>query len=572
MTFQWPWLLLALPVVLAVALWALFRPSRQVAIVGSLRLWQQAFEALGSHARRRTRRLTLTWLLLLLGSIAAAFAAAGAIYQSSPSGRLIAVAPVLSAEVVTDDGAAKMRQAVGRLLDRLTPNDRVQLLLPQAFGGPTTPLTPAQARDRLATLTPLAITADKLAPAPPPDAQHVYYFLPAGAVIPTGPRVSVIQIPVSPPAVAVETFAAAPMGPDTVQAFASLSAPAGKAVTANIALTAIAPDGRAEILWQGPLTITPGRPTPLVKDLPSRAALALEIQDQQGPFAAFLARRKAGIQKVAMIGPDQPAIRKYVGIDPSLQLVASTDQADLVIANQIAPPRGKPALVINPPQAPQGWRQGPQQGPLVLNAIDVAADDPVMRKVRLGQVAVRRVHPWIPGGDVNQNVLAARQGDALILRTPGDQATATAPRQIFVAFDLDAQNTNFAMTDSFVIFLSNATQWLGRSQAAPQAFDSLTPLQAGHAADWKPLTPAAAKHTGPLPWPGLYTDPAGDLHAVSLPAANARWTKAAQSPDQAVAALSLPPQRPLSKSTALWPALLAAAMLLWISGWALRNR
>ena len=99
MTFLWPWSLLAGALVMVAALWALHRPWRRVAVVGSLALWEKAVGALGRQERRRSRRVSLSWLCLLAGALAAVLAAANPTWFSSSPARRIMIVPVASAEL-----------------------------------------------------------------------------------------------------------------------------------------------------------------------------------------------------------------------------------------------------------------------------------------------------------------------------------------------------------------------------------------------------------------------------------------------------------------------------------------
>ncbi len=65
MTLQWPWGLIALPVVLAAAVWALRRRMQRIARVSSLGLWREALAALPASATRSARRVTAAWVVLL---------------------------------------------------------------------------------------------------------------------------------------------------------------------------------------------------------------------------------------------------------------------------------------------------------------------------------------------------------------------------------------------------------------------------------------------------------------------------------------------------------------------------
>ena len=279
-----------------------------------------------------------------------------------------------------------------------------------------------------------------------------------------------------------------------------------------------------------------------------------------------------------MTGPDEPLLRRYVRVDPTIQEVAEVEAADFVIANRTDPPAGRPALVINSPAPPPPWRRGAALQAVVLADAEASADEAVMRHVDLSGVAVRRVVPWTAEEPADCKRLVSLAGEAVILRTQAAGPDAGAKR-IYIAFDVNLDNTNFAMTDAFVIFLANAARYLAPGGTAETIFDYQTPLQAGANADWSLLTrptgPAGThtddpKDPGALCRPGIYADTDGQLHAVSL--VGLRPGRTLLPPQQAVAALSLPvPQQTLG-SVEFWPGLTVAAIGLWVLGWAARAR
>ncbi|MCY2926186.1 MAG: BatA domain-containing protein [Planctomycetota bacterium] len=148
MTFTWPFWFWAMSLVAAAALWAMFRPSRKHVVVASLSLWQEALAAT-PLAGRRARRISWSWLLLLAGAVAGVTALAGPVVRPEAAARRVAIALRPSAELGGPAGLGELRHAVGALLDRLSGNDRVQLLLPAAAGGGGQWVSPAQAREAL---------------------------------------------------------------------------------------------------------------------------------------------------------------------------------------------------------------------------------------------------------------------------------------------------------------------------------------------------------------------------------------------------------------------------------------
>jgi hypothetical protein len=73
-----------------------------------------------------------------------------------------------------------------------------------------------------------------------------------------------------------------------------------------------------------------------------------------------------------------------------------------------------------------------------------------------------------------------------------------------------------------------------------------------------------------MPWPGLYADAAGRLHAVSL--VGLKPGRPPVTPDEAIAAIELPRAEYAERGVPLWPVLAAAAAALWLAGWAVRLR
>lgn len=579
MTFHWPWLLWGLAVVGGVALWTLFRPGRQWVVVASLSLWRKAADALGRPARRSSRFVTASWLLLLAGAAAAVLAAAGPVHQVGRPVRRVALEVVPSAEIASPRAMGQLTQAVETLLDRLDEADEVHLRLPGLLGG-SRQLSPREARSRVASLPALPVPAAELdRPVGRGAVQHAYRFAAAGAPGSGGPGVSLIEIPPDLPAATIDAAGAKELPGDRMQLFVALR---GRGPAAACRTEVLLLDG-ATGQWRrtGPedLTLGPGRRTERVETHPSAEAVIVTVSPPSGPSdphapgaAAFLVRRPRKVRRVAMLGRDEPLVMRFIRADAGMEFVTGVEEADLVVANGVAPPANKPALAINPPSPPPGWRRGGLLKATVLDMADVAADDPVMRHVNLAGVAIRRLVPWVAGESPRQVRLAGLAGDALILRSDPDARAAAGPRRVYVAFDMGEENTNFAMTDAFVILLANAMRWLAPGPAAEVTYGYETPLAAGPQPDWRavgPVRPRAGRY-GLLPAPGIYREPSGRLHAVSLP--GLRSAEAPRPPAQAAAEAPLPDPERLVGGMELWPALAVAAMALWLAGWGVRGR
>ncbi len=573
MLFHHPGWLLGLLLVAAVAAWALFRPSRRLAVVGSLSLWQKALDALDRSARRSSRRVTASWALLLAGTAAAVVGLARPGWYAEAPGRRVAVGVYASAEL-------DRRELVGTaaaLLDRLGAADRVQLLRPMMLGGAGTYLRPDEARRALATVPLLPVRAEELAmPAPDPDVQHTYLFVAAGTGVQGGPRISVIELPGRLPAVTFDAVGAAPLPGGSVQLFLALRNQRSRMQRTWVRAEAPGAGGAApwRELARWPVEVQPGARFELVRELPAVAALGLSVDvDAPSPLAtAFLARTSARRRAVAIVGSDEPVLRRFIQADETLVQVAEARDADLVFANRAAPPAGKPALVIDPPTDPPGWRRGETRRAVVLAGADVAADDPVMRRVDLAATAVWRVRPWMRTGSTPLKVLVSDGSEAFILRNePGELAPARAPR-VYVAFELSADNTDLAMSETLVVFLANAVRWLAPPGRAEATYDYLPPRRAPRDARWRRLAGGGGRGAGlgPLPWPGVFRDDGGALRAVSLVGLGAGRPK--QPPADAVAAAPLPAAELIGHVVELWPLLVAAAVTLWLAGWAMRLR
>ncbi|MFW6066401.1 MAG: BatA domain-containing protein, partial [Planctomycetota bacterium] len=153
MTFGFPWALLGLVPVTAVAILALLRPARRRLTVPSLRWWLGHSSRRAPAARRRSRRAVLSWLLLLLGAVSAVLAGAQPVVRTQAPRRYLAIAVVNSAELHSPDATDALHRSAAALLSRLSPADRVQLLLPETAGGASEPMSPSQARSRIENLT-----------------------------------------------------------------------------------------------------------------------------------------------------------------------------------------------------------------------------------------------------------------------------------------------------------------------------------------------------------------------------------------------------------------------------------
>ena len=573
MTFVWPWTFLALAPVVAAALLALFRPHRNLVVVASLSLWEEAISSAASTARRKSRRTNLSWLLLLAGAIAAVGAASRPVYHSSGPVRSVTVVLHTSAELGRD-GTVEMRIAGERLLGRFDSGDRLQLLLPEIVGGRTGWVSLDEARRTLAGLSHLPVSAAELRPGhPAADTRHVYHLAVSSVDISTGPAVSRIDVPTHLPAVTIDALGATRTAPDKLQVFTALrndsDRAADAAVTVSDALGA-ASDPAAGVLK---VTIPPNSRRSLVTTVPPAEAVVVTAGAGDSPAArAYLVRVKTPARSVAVIGRDDPYLRRMIKVDPTLHLVADRAAAEIVIANGVSPPPGKAALVIAPPAPPPPWRlAGEDVASVMLSDADVTGDDPIMRGVDLSAAAIRSVRPWVRGDTPGGGVLIGYRGAVLAVRT-ADDADAASPRRVYVAFDLSENNCTLVRTEAYVVFLANVMRYLLPGPPAGEIYEYRTPLQTGVNPAWKSIVrdetfdPAALETAG-LSAPGIFRDAAGKLHAVSL--VGLRAAPVSMPPERALAAVSLPQSEPLRQGAELWSILLASAGVLWLTAWSL---
>ena len=556
----------------AVAAWMLFRPRRRVAVVGTLALWQRALDALDTADRRRPRRVTAAWVVLLAGAVAAVLAGAAPEYHATAPARRVAVAVYPSAEL-GKGGLEEMRKAVAGLLDRLGPNGRVQFVLPMIAGGAGQWGAVGEARSRLAGLKLLPVGVGGLRlPQALPEAQHVYRFAVPAMEAAAGPRSGGIEIPTDLPPVTIDAVGAEALSDGRTQLFVALRNHTD--VSRTVGLIVRDPTRGTRL---GPLAVDcklgpqDRRGVVLVLEGASGISVAVAAKGAGRAPEAFLVRRRRGIRRVALIGRDDPYLRRFVKVNRTLLPAEGVEDADVVIANGAAPPSGKPALVINPPRPPGGWRAAAAERESVLLAdADIARDDEVMRGVDLTGTAVRRVRPWVRGDFPAGKLLVGHKGGALVVRDePG--AAGEAIRRVYVAFDIHEDNCTLVRTDAYVVFLANVMRYLAPGTKADVTYEYLTPPQAGHNPGWRRLRSDGAEWAPvkTLTPPGLYRDPTGTYHAVSLVGLRSRRAKAA--PAEAVANLPLPEPTPLKAGIILWPVFLAAAVVLWLIGWTLRT-
>jgi hypothetical protein len=248
MVFIWPLSLVGLIVAAAVAAWALIRPGRQEAIVGSLAVWQKALASLDRSAKRSSRRISAAWLMLLAGAVAGILGLARPVFQTAGQARDVAVSIVVSAEL-GPQGLADMTAAARRLLGRLDAHDRVRLVLPAELGGSTGPLSPAEAGQRIAKLPLLAAAAADISmTVDPQDVQHVYRFVPACLPPRGGPETTLIAIGDHLADLTIDAIGAVALPPDAggqsgqVELYVAVRNNADSPLAARVRVEALGPD------------------------------------------------------------------------------------------------------------------------------------------------------------------------------------------------------------------------------------------------------------------------------------------------------------------------------------------
>ena len=576
MTLHWPWMLLTLPVVAAVAIWALLRPDRPRVLVGSLSLWREALASLDAAGRRRARRVSLAWLCVLAGSVLAAAALARPAQHAARAMRHVSLIVSPSAELA-GDGGAKLRGAVSAFLGRLGPDDRVQIVLPAALGGAGEWLTAARAREQISDVKPLPARWDELtAPQSSADAQLRVAFVPAGAMTDKISADAIVEVPVSLPPVTIDRLAAA--GSDgQLQVFTSLRnhTPSPQTVSLDLAVFVgglLATGG----LWD--VTVPPQATLDVVRTAGPGEWVAVMVAQGDWPgdlVRAYLVHRPVVRRAVAMVGRDDPMVRRFIRFDPLLHLVSDVERADLVIAIGAEAPVGKPVMRLGPPAGSSEGTTEYRENVSLARA-SAAVDDDVMAGVDLSDVAIRRL-PLRPSavGRAGKRLVTV-DGQAVIARSKPTLLSGPSDRVINVAFDISPANTNWTLTESFVIFMTNAVRWLAPAGESDDHYGYLTSLEAGpRSNEAYRIAPSELL----IDWadgflsPGTFQVTEGEskrLMAVSL--VGLRGGRPARPVAEQIAAVRLPAPAYADVGRECWPMAVIAAGLFWLAGWRLSVR
>ncbi len=590
MMFIWPLSLVGLLVVAAVAVWALLRPGRQEAVVGTLAVWRKALASLDRSAKRSSRKVSVAWVMLLGGAVAGVLGLARPVFQTQTPARNVAISLAPSAELGRA-GLDEMTSAAGSLLARMNGGDRIRLVLPACLGGTTEPLSPTDAAARISQLPLLPAAGSDLAISPDSqDVDHVYRFATAGLAPASGPRTTVIAISPHLPDITIDAIGAALVEatptatPGQVELYVAVRSHADATLRATLRVEGLQADLTA---WQATghidIEVAAGGREGFTLRTAADEAVRVAVVAADGTILdeAQLVRVSAVKRKVALLGRDEPLLRRFIRADRTLELVGSAGEADLVFANLTEPPSDKPALVIDPPKVPPGWYRNEMRRAVTLADANVAGDDPLLRGVDLSGVAIRRLRPWASLAPSSIQPLVSVEGGAVVLasvpriaRGGGDDAA-----RVYVGFELSGDNTNFGASGAFVVLLANAVRRLAPGGKAQATYECVSPALAPRSAAWKPV-PAQAATAGraveayrdsPLAAPGVYIDQAQRLRAVSLVALGGP-AGVAESPASVVASAPLPEPQTIGTYLEFWPLLIAVAMVLWLAGWALRTR
>ena len=561
MTFSWPWMLLSMPLVAAAAVWVLLRPHRMHVTVGSIRLWKEAAASLASGGRSRRRRIILSWLLILIGSLLAAVALARPVRHTTQRMRRIALIVSPTAEFAGDGGMA-LFGAVDGLLGRLGPGDRVRLVFPSVAGGPTDWLRPSHAAVAVRDIGLLPGRFEEVTIPTSGEADQTLAVIPAGRGDGAISADAVIEAPTSLPPVTIARLAAHVGADGQVQTFASLRNHASNPQTAELTWTIDgSPEGQPQTIVI-PADATAGvvHRSPLMRSIGVRISSPGGLADLTGGVVSYRAVQRI---RVATVGRNSPAVQRYIQADEEIELVADRKQADTVIAVGAFVDTDEAAVLIDPP--PDGaYVTDGELSDVLLREAAVVGDSAILNGVDLADVGVRHINLLKADGSVSlvtidsQPVLFAER--AVSMGTP-------TQNRVVVPFDISPANTNWALSPSFAVFMANAVRWTADRVETGSRFETVAPLQLGAA----PSLEAVDLIGGDVAWGGafarlgVYRREDGDHVAVSL--LGLRGGKPSRSVAEQVDAIELCEPSFADVGLDLWPAAVVAALACWLTGW-----
>ncbi len=260
------------------------------------------------------------------------------------------------------------------------------------------------------------------------------------------------------PSIPLEAFAAEPISSDEAEVFISLRNNSNQQQKVFVKLT---PTPRATGIDQS-ATIAPNATVSFIERIVAAPMIELSFGlDEQKTSKSQLVARARRNAKVAVIGRFPALLRRYIEADDILELTPNLNDADVLVASGIGIPKSwtKPAVSINPPQAPTGWRRGEQLQNVSLTSAH-GATGPILKHVDLSGIVIRRLTPWIPGDNPQQIVVARLGDDAIILRNDPSATTSGLTRRVSIAFDCSAENTNLPLTQQYVVLMGNIFRWI----------------------------------------------------------------------------------------------------------------
>ena len=527
--------------------------------------------------------MSLSWLLLLLGATAATLALSRPIYYPQRASRDVAVVVVPSAELGSG-GLEQLKAEVRSLLGRLDEQDRVAIVLPSALGGVSDPMSPSQAASKIDDLGLLPVSmADVDMAHPPAGVQHSYVLAPAGFDVSPGPAVSIVSIRTQLSELAFTAMQGAVLTDGTLQVFVRVRNYGPAAREYDIWSQPFEPGGSGGgVVRSAGGRILSGQSAQAIIGLPPAAGYRLFVRprgdaatgDKPGPAQteAFLVQRPASVAKVAIVGQDEPLIRRFIAVHPGLELAATPQEADVVVMNHAASTASdKPSLVIAPAGPPPGYEASAPLENVLLSQAAVAGHE-VTAGLDLAGVAVRRLVAWKALDDARLETLVTLDAGGVVAASSG----GARPRMVFVSFDISPANSTLWQQKSFVVLLSNIFDFLSPARPQDARYEYRRPQDAG--GPMRPIRqatlagPEGAAARAAMLAPGLYADDAGQLHAVTLMLDVPSHAWAQEAPSMSGADAPLPRGEFRREPAELWPAMLLGAMLLWLAGWIVRLR
>ena len=472
MDFISPGWLFGIAPIVAVALWTIFKPARQRVVVPSLSLWQQALELAGVQSTSKTRKINLPWILFLLGAVCMLLALIKPQFASSKPSRKVAIILCASAENSTPAGLADLRKSARKLLNRLSPVDQVKLILTSDPPGEHAEfLSPMQAADQLARLAPVPVKLRDINwLSVPQDTQQVF-VISAGSKLLANNQTQIFTA-ANLPALTISQASVSDLTETTQALFARLANNSASPVVARVSLRKLmtaSPVRWEEITPAFEVEIAPGKSASLVRKFQAPYAKAIAIQvapadlaDSKSPARVSFVRAKTDQIAVAIIGQDQPFLRKYIQADDRLSLISDPALADVIFANREDVPVQfplKPALLIATPKAGPGWALSGKFENVPGDQVTLI-DDPVTKNLSFKRAAFRNLTAAIPGDFPTGKAVATYNKQAVICRSTPEKFAYDTRRWVYLGFGLDSSETNLPTSPEFVVLLSNCVDYL----------------------------------------------------------------------------------------------------------------